>query len=219
MSAQPITAAEEEHGDTFDLTIRADNTLTKDETAYTLTILIKAFRGERQVGTFQKVVVLSPLSSFKDEAQAREWADQTFRSLRARSTGHLLHEAALLVSDVANEATNTLGIEPVDMQNTIQGHVRRTAEHLHQQFNIKRTGPALQWGGSELSFAVSKALKALPKSQQTYSGVVEMLKRSHDDKAPKTAEALRKMMSRFGLNWKEIKSGRVSMIEETYKRM
>jgi hypothetical protein len=219
VSAQPITAAEEEHGDTFDLTIRADNTLTKDETAYTLTILIKAFRGERQVGTFQKVVVLSPLSSFKDEAQAREWADQTFRSLRARSTGHLLHEAALLVSDVANEATNTLGIEPVDMQNTIQGHVRRTAEHLHQQFNIKRTGPALQWGGSELSFAVSKALKALPKSQQTYSGVVEMLKRSHDDKAPKTAEALRKMMSRFGLNWKEIKSGRVSMIEETYKRM
>ena len=219
MSAQPITAAEEEHGDTFDLTIRADNTLTKDETAYTLTIWIKAFRGERQIGSAHKIILLTPTSDFRNEAQAREWADQTFRSLRARSTGHLLHEAALLVGDVANEATKDLKIGSVDMQDTIQSHVRNTAGRLHQQFNVKRTGPALQWGGSELSFAVSKALKALPKSQQTYAGVVEMLKKSHDDKAPKTPEALRKMLGRFGLNWKEIKNGRVSMIEETYKRM
>lgn len=219
MSAQPINNTEDEHADAFDLIIRATSTLDKDETAYTLTILIKAFRGERQIGNFQKVVILAPLSDFKDEAQAGEWADQTFRSFRARSTEWLLYEAAMLVGDVANEATNALGIEPVDMQHTIQSHVRRTAERLHQQFNIKRTGPALQWGASELAFAVAQALKTLPKSQRTYSGVVEVLKETHGDKAPKTAEALRKMLGRFGWDWKEIKSGRVGVIEEVSKRL
>ncbi len=192
VSAQPINDTQDESASAFDLTIRADSTLGRDETAYTLTILIKAFRGERQVGSAHKIMLLTPVSDFEDEAQAREWADQTFRSLRARSTGHLLHEAALLVGDVANEATNALNLGTVDMQDTIQSHVRQTAAGLHRQFNVKRTGPALQWGASELSFAVSKALKALPKSEQTYAGVVEMLKKSHDDKAPKTPEALRR---------------------------
>ncbi len=216
MSAQPLYSSEENHTASFSLTLRADSTFRKTEDSFILEVSITALRGERTIGELRTSRIIVPADEFKDEDDARAWADLTFRSFRARSTEALVHEAALALRDEALESVNARdgGDQVANMDEMLTRHVRETEERLRKRFNIKKAGPAAEWSNTELSKAVAEVLKELPERQRTYAGVAEKLKERHGSRAPESGEALRKMLKRLYINWTELKAGRVITVEE-----
>lgn len=69
-------------------------------------------------------------------------------------------------------------------------------------------GQHSQWTKDELERVVRGAIALLPNTRdRTYSRVAQILKDFYGDKAPKSGEALRKLLNRFGLDWKKLKTG------------
>jgi gas vesicle protein len=146
-----------------------------------------------------------PVSTFRDETQAKQWADHAFRSFRARSTAALLSEAALTLGDEANWALDDLKIESMDMQEVVQAHIKDTTKRLQERFNLQRPGRQSQWDRLELMEAMKAVLNLLPEQDRTIANAATRLKETHPDKAPESSEALRKVMKRQGISWKGLK--------------
>ncbi len=75
---------------------------------------------------------------------------------------------------------------------------------------VKGPGKPSQWTSSELSSAIKSTLTLLPPSERSYGKVNEILKTVFGERAPETPEALRKLITRFGLNWKKLKTDIIS---------
>lgn len=200
-----------EHKRSFQLIIQADSSFEQAGDAYVLKVDIKAFRkfagGAHPIGEMITSKVTVPVPTFKDEDQANLWADQTFRSFRAGSTKALLEEAALTLGDEANGMIGELGIEQMNFHELVSTHVQATRDRVRDRFNIPSEGQPSPWIKDELAAAVVSVLNALPAKERNYSKVSEELKKSYGEKAPESAEALRKLLSRFNLNWKKLKTG------------
>ncbi len=204
MSAQP-NAIDEQPDAVFNLTIRADRSFHVGEDDYTLKVTIKALRGSIPIGEALTNKITVPVSTFRDEAQAKQWADQTFRSFRARSTAALLSEASLMLGDEANWALDDLKIEPMDMQEVAQTHIRGTTKRLQERFNLQRPGRQSQWDRLELMEAMKVVLNLLPEQERTIAKAAARLMESYPGKAPESSDALRKIMKRQGISWKGLK--------------
>ncbi len=204
MSAQP-NAIDEQPSASFSLTIRADRSFHVGEDDYTLKVTIKTLRGSIPIGEAITSKITAPASTFTDEAQARLWADQTFRSFRARSTAALLSEAALTLGDEANWVLDDLKIESMDMQNVAQTHIRGTTKRLQERFNLQRPGRQSQWDRLELMEAMKAVLNLLPEQGHTIANAAARLKETHPDKAPESGDALRMIMRRQGISWRDLK--------------
>ncbi len=204
MSAQ-LNAADEQPYHAFNLTIRADSTLQTIQDAFALKVTVTAFRGSIPIGEAITNKIVVPASVFKDEAQAQAWAAHAFRSFRARVTAAILEEATLTLADEANWALNDLKIEQMDAQEVVQNHLRGTTKRLQERLNIQRPGRQSQWERLELMQAMKAALTSLPEQERTIANAVERLKETHPEKAPDTANALRKILKRQGIAWKDLK--------------
>jgi hypothetical protein len=192
---------------TFKLSIEAVSDVRLAGDAITLRTTIKAFRGELQFGQTVTSEITAALATFRDEAHARLWADQSFRSFRARVTDALLSEAALTMGDEAQWGLADVGAESVNLHEVVRGHARATRDRLRERFRLLTAGQPSQWARDELAEAVIDALNSLPTSQHTYAGVSGRIKETHAGKAPESAEALRKLLGRFNLDWGKLKSG------------
>jgi hypothetical protein len=204
VSAQ-LNADDEQPYQAFNLTIRADSTLQPVQDAFALKVTVTAFRGSIPVGEAITNKIIVPASVFKDETQARVWAALAFRSFRARVTAAILEEASLTLGDEASWALDDLKIEQMDAPGVVQSHVRSTTKRLQERFNIQRPGRQSQWERLELMQAMKAALISLPKQERTIANAVSRLKETQPEKAPDTAEALRKIMKRQGIAWKDLK--------------
>ena len=68
-------------------------------------------------------------------------------------------------------------------------------------------GQRSKWRTGELKYAVLSALDSLPPSHgRTYDNVAAVLQATHPAKAPRSGGALRVLLDRFRLDWKELKS-------------
>jgi len=63
------------------------------------------------------------------------------------------------------------------------------------------------WSKEELESVVQGALAMLPNQLRTYKKVTTVLKSAYGRRAPKSPEALRKLLERLEIDWKELKSG------------
>jgi hypothetical protein len=70
----------------------------------------------------------------------------------------------------------------------------------------KGRGQFSQWTSTELASAIQGTLALLPKQDRSYTKVTEVLKIIYGDRAPDSPEALRKLLKRFGLNWRGLKA-------------
>ena len=77
-----------------------------------------------------------------------------------------------------------------------------------RRLGLKESGQPSRWERQELVHAVMDAQKELIKRERTvtYNSVTDILKITFPDKAPPTGEALRVLLARFKINWKELKS-------------
>lgn len=67
-------------------------------------------------------------------------------------------------------------------------------------------GQHSQWAKAELESVLQGAFAILPKPSHTYSEIATLLKNIYGDKAPESGEALRKLVTRIGIDWKQLKT-------------
>jgi hypothetical protein len=184
-----------------ELTIRAERVLDRSAEAYTLRITVTALRkiGDvlAPIGQSFTSNLSVPVATFRDEAQAHQWADHTFGSFRARVTAALVNETVSVAADEANWALADLGIESVEFRDVLDRHLKETDAHLRERFNLPKTGRPAQWTRLELLEALRLSASKLPQNERTIPRVFERLKEAFPDHAPANAAALRRMLSRF----------------------
>lgn len=143
-----------------DLSIKADMAFEVDGDKVTLCFTFKASRGWHPSDMTFMSKITARLSAFKDEAQAREWADRAFNSFRERLAETLLEEAAQTAGDEAHGALDEMHIEPVDIDAVIRKHAQYTAKRLRQRFDRpKRTQRAAATSGYPVWLTKAQALE------------------------------------------------------------
>jgi len=120
--------------DICELSISAEQAVQIEEGKMTLVFTFKASRSWHPGDITFVSKIAARLSSFRDEAQAREWARQVFTSFRARLAESLVEEAAQTAGDEAHWALDEMQVESVDIDAVIRKHAQYTAKRLRARF-------------------------------------------------------------------------------------
>jgi hypothetical protein len=148
-----------------------------------------------------------PRNTPPSDEELAAWAQQVFD--RASAGIPLLASAVAVeyLHGVAHLLEATGHEDDYDAEEVIADHLRQLEYYLREMLDAKRPGTRSKWTAITLSRAVREALSEIDQpSRHTLAGVAAKLKRAHGDKAPKTAEALRKLMDRLGVDWKTLKA-------------
>jgi hypothetical protein len=84
-------------------------------------------------------------------------------------------------------------------------------QEARERLGVRIPGQPARWTTNELAGAVQNALESLKPQHKTYLKVAALLKKSHPEKAPKSSEALRKLLERHKINWGKFKYGQYSL--------
>ncbi len=149
---------------------------------------------------------------FKDDHTVEEFAGKVHLIFTHWLSKVLAEEATLYLNDVIHFVLSDMALDEVDLNAQARIHAKQTATLVRQRLGLRKNGQRSLWSRFELARAVFDAMGAIPNHpDRTYEGVVEELKKRHPDKAPESADALRKMLKRMGLSWKRIKADRKKM--------
>lgn len=123
--------------------------------------------------------------------------------------GVLAETLSLHLNDAVHFALAKLQIDEIDLRKQAEGHGRQVAEVTRERFGTPSTGIPSQWERRELGRAVRDALRSVGNARcRTLEKVAEKLRAEYPDKGPPNGEALRKLLGRHRLSWRELKSGR-----------
>ncbi len=159
-----------------------------------------------QIATYQAI----SLKKFNSEEQIAEFV----RAVRARfeAFGPLLiaEQAALFLHGSVdlqdNETFPPAADDVVDAPMLINEHLRETEYIMRLIYNEPRPGTRSKWTAITISREVRSALVEIrPSRLRTLENVAEKLKAKHPDKAPKSGEALRKLLTRLKVDWQKLK--------------
>jgi hypothetical protein len=154
------------------------------------------------------------LSLFADRQQAQEWINATHTSFKSKLWDFLTQEAARLQSDIANQKLDALGIEEIDMRDIVEQHASKTEAHLREILKLQGIGNFSLWTRLDLTRDVRDALKWLSGRDRNYEKVAARLQNLYGDKAPASAGALKQLLRRHKIDWKELKKGTVAISKE-----
>lgn len=151
----------------------------------------------------QKLVF--PMWLFSDGIQANEWA----REVKMAFYNHLSEYLMLAASDhfllVAYLILHKMGLGNVNISAAIDEIYQGRAQDEKRALRLPIKGQHSAWTTINLLFSVRRALDSLPKARRTLENVASKLKEYHPDIAPKNGEALRKLMERLEINWRDLK--------------
>jgi hypothetical protein len=145
------------------------------------------------------------LKMFDREEQADAFVEGATLVFRLLLPVALTEELYLCFVDALNLSANDSGVERVDAKLIIDQHLRKTEERLKKTLGAGTAGRKSQWTALQLTRAIKRALRALDAGEWTYDRVAEKLREFDSDTAPSSGGALRQMIIRLGLNWKQIK--------------
>ena len=125
---------------------------------------------------------------------------------------HLEREAQLLFSSIVNyEEVKRKGRSDEATRAIVKAHARRTRINLQEVFKVKERGQQRQWDKAQLSEAIEHAYFLLTANDtpRTYGNVASMLRLipQYAEIAPKSGEALKKLVKALEIDWMEIKKG------------
>ncbi|MDQ3821070.1 MAG: hypothetical protein M3362_25775 [Acidobacteriota bacterium] len=156
----------------------------------------------------KNVSIPFPMDIFKDSGQCEQWASKVRQVYHDTLSDALMGEAGEHLNLVTNLLLNDLNIARVDIPALIDEVAERRAMAAKRSLHLPMRGRYSQWTATELTLAVRAAIDSIPKHEkQDYDNVAARLQVTHPDKAPKTGDALRKLVGRLNLKWKDLKSG------------
>lgn len=149
-----------------------------------------------------------PLDIFKDVPQLNEFCSTVRRMYHETLPELLAIEAGQHLNLILNEVLNSQNILKIDMVAHIDNAGKRWAQRVKDSLSLPVRGRHSQWTPAELTFAIRAAMNLIPPHEKKdYENVAAKLKESHPEKAPKSGEALRALVKRSNLKWKDLKSG------------
>jgi len=171
----------------------------------TKTKTISKAKAEGIIGTTNELWDL-PFGRYEIEtlAEVKRSLDPAYANRRAEELRHLqgLFEAARALHPDVSRETPISRIAELSfdaLKELLRRERRRRGE--------RSPGQPSHWTREAIASAVAETLKELPgKHERTYSNVAVMLQKKFGDKAPKSGAALRVLLRRLDLDWKEIKN-------------
>jgi hypothetical protein len=148
-----------------------------------------------------------PLSLFSDKESLSEVMSGSVACFKQALRDALTAETALHFVDAANYALADYNLSPDEKQEIIASHLSKTAERIKKTLGIPTRGRRSKWSAVDLSLAIKGVIQTNKDRRWSYELVARHLKTTYGAKAPKTGEALRKLVEDFGLNWMTLKSG------------
>jgi hypothetical protein len=188
----------------FGITITGEIEITLDGSLLRLKIKVNS-SDEGSKPSFGTMNV--PLSFFPNAQQAFAVMRETPELFKDKLESALVPETMLHFGDVAGRVL--MGYDPKleDKKEIIADHLNKTAKRLKKAFDVPTKGQPSEWNARELTLAIKGIVKDLPKQLRTYDKVAKEMQKDYADIAPASGEALRKLVERFDLNWRELKSG------------
>lgn len=143
--------------------------------------------------------------SFQSLEQADAFAAQSHELFLSTFPLPLSHEIVLHFIDMLNRTAALMGIEDVDPKDLVSLHLKGTAERTRLLLEAPELGRYSQWDRLSLERAIRGVLRRLPRARWTIKNVAGEIQRVYGERAPASAEGLRKLINRIGLDWKELK--------------
>ncbi len=110
--------------------------------------------------------------------------------------------------DVATRSTKIVKVTGLEVHGAL---LKIEDQEARERLGVRVPGQPSRWTTNELAGAVQQALESLKPQYKTYSMVAARLKKSHGKRAPKSSEALRKLLKRHEINWEKFKGGQYSV--------
>jgi sigma54-dependent transcription regulator len=149
----------------------------------------------------------SPVRLFQDNEQLQIWFRTAVQKLLFHLPRILAEETSMSLRDQANAALNALKIETLDMKDIVDDHLRDTADRIKDTLDMQRMGQQSAWTKLRLKRAIRREVASLPKQERTLKKVSERLLSAYPDAAPASSDSLRKLITRFDLDWRELRNG------------
>jgi hypothetical protein len=188
----------------FGITITGEIEITLDGSLLRLKIKVNSSDegGEPSIGTMDV-----PLSLFPNTQQVLFFMRKTPETFGEKLRSALVPEAMLHLRDIAGFVM--MGDDPKleDKKEIIADHLNKTGKRLKEAFDVPDKGQPSEWTKWDLKRTIKGIIKDLPKQLRTYDKVAKKMQKDYADIAPVSGEALRKLVERFDLNWRELKSG------------
>jgi len=127
---------------------------------------------------------------------AVNYVDENLDEIIAAAFSRMMSEAA----DHAARAVGMRGGEPLAVHKYLVAQEEREAK---ERLGLVKFS---QWEPDRIELEIGKAFAQLKKPRRTYENVLAILKSAHGKSAPETPEALRKVVERAGVNWKQLKA-------------
>jgi hypothetical protein len=161
-------------------------------------------KGRGQTFTF-------PRRRFSSTEERDKWIGATMHTFKQYISDAMMQEGRQHLTDSGNYHLAKTGIDPdpVDQRKLEEIHFGETGNRLMHYFHdldyphVPR--PRARWTQAEIDRAVRLVFSSLKNEARTYERVAEILLEKYPDKAPTTGDALRKLLERLEINWKELK--------------
>jgi hypothetical protein len=143
---------------------------------------------------------------FMNKTKARNAAHAGAISFRTHLPFVVAHESSLHLADMMNLALDEFYLREIDRADIVNSHIKQTALRIRTLLKSPEPGQRSEWDRLELMHALRRVMHELPASQRTFEIVARKLREITKRETPGSGEALRKLISRFGLKWKELKA-------------
>jgi hypothetical protein len=188
----------------FTITLDGEVAINIQDSFVTLTLEIQYPGGTPITGKLRL-----PLSYFPSPELLAEFARDTKTVFTERLRDVLTSEAQLHMQDVAGYIIADMGIEPLNKNEIIAAHITETTDRLKKTLaDIPDTPRRSAWTTLTLErVARGATLEVIQKGKKvTLENVADAIRRYYPATAPVSGEALRKMLDRFGVDWRMLKA-------------
>jgi hypothetical protein len=158
---------------------------------------------EKLIGGFYPANLGKPVPADEIKKRVEHAFDYTVRHLEQVINTALMRVRSEAVDSSARAVGRTRGGRLTTHKSLLSSEDKQAKERL----GFKQRGQKSKWNKDELARAVIDAFRTLPPEDQIYERVCSVLKERHPDKAPKSGDALRKLIQRHGLVWEVLKAG------------
>jgi len=145
-------------------------------------------------------------SLFADDQQINDWFVSSSSRFVSRLWDFLAREAARFHTDIGDQMLDDLKIEEINMRDIVKKHARETEKGLHDALKLQGLGKFSAWTRLDLIRVIRAAFSKLPKKEHNYEAVAAWMKTSYPTTAPASGEALRQLVRRHTIDWKDLKT-------------
>ncbi len=146
---------------------------------------------------------------FRDKQQLKDWIAGTWGNAWQLLSGELLGVTVITYKIAMEKTANDLGIVAIDLKGLAQDATRMFERANKEILELRNAGRPPAWTKDKLKQATQKAVAKVYKKKYRppkLSDVAEIFNKRYPNKGPFTANSVRQLFTRHGIDWKSLKT-------------